>query len=78
MRRRRTPSKGFVAGEEMLALAATGERFGMRPSALLGISDPVLSLNFDVAAAARLAEMERRAAEEAGGRKVNRIDLYGV
>jgi hypothetical protein len=32
-------------------------------------------LNVDVAAAVRLAERERRAGEEAGGQKVNRIYL---
>jgi hypothetical protein len=48
----------------MLALAATAKTFGQRPSTLMRIEDPVLSLAFDLAAAARLAEESRRASEE--------------
>jgi hypothetical protein len=43
----------------MLALAATGQRFGTRPSALLAIEDPVLALAVDLAAAATLAQAEK-------------------
>jgi hypothetical protein len=41
----------------MLAIAATAKTFGQRPSALLGISDSVVALDFDCAAALRLREL---------------------
>jgi hypothetical protein len=49
----------------MLDLAVIAKEFGQRPSALLGIADPVLALNFDGAALARLIEFraEMRGAE---------------
>ena len=40
----------------MLALAATAKMFAARPSALLGIQDPVLALSFDMAAMVRLRQ----------------------
>jgi hypothetical protein len=44
----------------LLAMAA--EKFGCRPSRMVGLSDPVLALDFDLAAAARLLGAERAAA----------------
>jgi len=44
----------------LLAMAA--EKFGCRPSRLVGLNDPVLALDFDLAAAARLLGAERAAA----------------
>jgi hypothetical protein len=38
------------------------EKFGCRPSRMVGLSDPVLALDFDLAAAARLLNVERAAA----------------
>ena len=50
--------------------------FGCRPSAMAGLDDPVLALDFDLAATARLLGRERQAlmegrgdAEEAGARR---------
>jgi hypothetical protein len=34
-------------------------RFGARPSALIGLRDPLLALDFDLAAVTRLLEAER-------------------
>jgi hypothetical protein len=44
-------------------LAATAQKFGCRPSDLVCLRDPVLALDFDLAAAARLLAAERAAAE---------------
>ena len=44
----------------LLALAA--EKFGCRPSRMVALRDPVLALDFDLAAAARLLGAERAAA----------------
>jgi hypothetical protein len=41
------------------------QKFGTRPSQLVGLHDPVLALDFDLAAAARLLAAERAAASEA-------------
>ena len=38
------------------------EKFGCRPSQMVGLRDPVLALDFDLAAAARLLNVERAAA----------------
>jgi hypothetical protein len=46
-----------------LFLAVTAHRFGCRPSELVRLRDPVLALDFDLAAAARLLNVERAAAE---------------
>ncbi len=46
----------------LLALAA--EKFGCRPSAMIRLRDPVVALDFDLAAAARLLERERLALNE--------------
>jgi len=43
----------------LLALAA--RQFGCRPSRLVRLRDPVLALDFDLAAAARLFAFERSA-----------------
>ena len=40
----------------------TAEKFGCRPSQMVGLRDPVLALDFDLAAAARLLDAERAAA----------------
>lgn len=37
------------------------QKFGCRPSELVVLRDPVLALDFDLAATARLLEAERRA-----------------
>jgi hypothetical protein len=39
-------------------LARTGERFGQLPSRLVGIKDPAIALDFDIAATVRLAEAD--------------------
>ena len=43
-------SAPFVTSDKLLALAVTAERRGQRPSTLLGIVDPVLALEVDLAA----------------------------
>jgi hypothetical protein len=55
-----------VRGEHFLLLAMAAERFGSRPSRLAGLDDPVLALDFDLAAAARLLQHERESFEKAG------------
>ena len=45
-----------------MLLAMAAEKFGCRPSRMVGLSDPVLALDFDLAAAARLLGAERAAA----------------
>jgi hypothetical protein len=73
---RATRSRGFVRSDNFLLLAITAQRFGSRPSHLAGLRDPVLALDFDLAAAARLLEAERAAVEDAasnlGGGDVER------
>lgn len=49
-----------------MLVAVAAEKFGCRPSSLVLLRDPVLALDFDLAAAARLLEAERAAAAEAG------------
>jgi hypothetical protein len=49
----------------LLALAA--EKFGCRPSRMVELQDPVLALDFDLAAAARLLAAERAAANAVTG-----------
>lgn len=49
----------------MEALAVTARKFHQRPSALLDIRDPLLALNFDLAAAAVLNRLDREAFEDA-------------
>ena len=48
-----------MRSENFLLVAITAERFAYRPSWLVGLRDPVLALDFDLAAAARLLERER-------------------
>lgn len=45
-----------------MLLAMAAEKFGCRPSRMIGLRDPVLALDFDLAAAARLLGAERAAA----------------
>ncbi len=40
----------------MLAVIAAAKQFSVRPSELLAIEDPVLALNFDLAATVRLQQ----------------------
>jgi hypothetical protein len=62
-RSRKTGSSGFIRSENFTFLAVTASKFGCRPSALALVRDPVLALEFDLAAAARLIAVERAAAE---------------
>jgi hypothetical protein len=48
-----------VKSENFLLLALTAQKFGCRPSSLAAFRDPVLALDFDLAAAARLLIAER-------------------
>jgi hypothetical protein len=43
-------------------LAVAAEKFGCRPSQMVGLRDRVLALDFDLAAAAKLLATERDAA----------------
>ena len=54
-----------MQGENFLLMALAAAKFGARPSQLVGLRDPVLALDFDLAAAARLLEAERFAGTEA-------------
>jgi hypothetical protein len=45
-----------------MLLAMAAEKFGCRPSRMVGLRDPVLALDFDLAAAAKLLDVERAAA----------------
>jgi len=54
-----------VRSESFLLVSLAAEKFGARPSQLVGLRDPVLALDFDLAAAARLLEAERSACAEA-------------
>lgn len=51
-----------MRGESFLLIAMSAAKFGARPSALVGLRDPVLALDFDLAATARLLAAERAAA----------------
>ncbi len=55
----------------MLAVVATAKQFSLRPSELLGIEDPVLALNFDMAATTRL----QQEIEGDGPERVDRVCL---
>jgi len=44
-----------------MLLAMAAEKFGCRPSRMVGLRDPVLALDFDLAAAAKLLAAERAA-----------------
>jgi ABC-type phosphate/phosphonate transport system ATPase subunit len=48
----------------MAPLIATAKAFYQRPSTLLAIEDPVLALNFDLAATAVLARLKQEAEED--------------
>ena len=50
-----------MRGENFLLLSLAAAKFGARPSALVGLGDPVLALDFDLAATARLLAAERAA-----------------
>ena len=54
-----------MQSENFLLISVAAARFAARPSQLVGLHDPVLALDFDLAAAARLLEAERVAGTEA-------------
>lgn len=54
-----------MRSENFLLVSLAAEKFGARPSTLIGLCDPVLALDFDLAAAARLLEAARSACAEA-------------
>ena len=56
-------SSGFVQSDDFLFLAVAAQKFGCRPSELAGLRDPVLALDFDLAAAARLLAADRAAVD---------------
>jgi len=49
-----------VQSENFLLVAISAEKFGCRPSRMVGLDDAVVALDLDLAAAARLLERERR------------------
>ena len=53
-----------MKSENFTLLALAAQKFACRPSSLVLLSDPVLALDFDLAAAARLLELERAALAE--------------
>ena len=50
-----------MRSENFLLVAAAAEKFACRPSRMVGLEDPLLALDFDLAAAARLMDRERAA-----------------
>lgn len=48
----------------MVALAVTAQQFSQRPSKMLGITDPVLALELDMAGAMILKQLKQKAEEE--------------
>ncbi len=56
-----------MRSENFTLLAITAHKFGCRPSSLVGLADPVLALDFDLAAVARLLELQRSAVAEIDG-----------
>lgn len=54
-----------MRSENFLFVSMAAEKFGCRPSGLVGLRDPVLALDFDLAAAARLLDAERAPRTEA-------------
>ena len=52
-----------MRGENFLLLSLAAAKFGARPSVLVGLRDPVLALDFDLAAAARLLAADRAAVD---------------
>lgn len=50
-----------MKSDNFMLLAIAAQKFGSRPSAMALIRDPVLALDFDLAAAARLLLAEREA-----------------
>jgi hypothetical protein len=71
--RRAATSKGFVASEQAMAVVAAAKMWGVRPSQLLAMEDPVLSLNFDLAMTARVNQVIEDGGEVRG--PVNRVEL---
>jgi hypothetical protein len=57
-------SRTFVLSDMMEPLVLTAQTFGQRPSSLLDIRDPMLALDFDLAAMAAWVRIKARAAEE--------------
>ena len=53
---------GLAVGAAAVLLAIAAGKFGCRPSLMVGLRDPVLALDFDLAAAAKLLEAERAVA----------------
>lgn len=58
-----------MKSDNFLLLALAAQKFGCRPSSMAVIRDPVLALDFDLAATARLLETERRALQECASEK---------
>ena len=56
-----------MQSENFLLVAVAAEKFACRPSRMVGLEDPVLALDFDLAAAARLIDRERAAWTEIRG-----------
>jgi len=54
-----------VKSENFTLLAIAAEKFGCRPSELIDLRDPVLALDLDLAAAARLLRFSPSARVEA-------------
>jgi hypothetical protein len=71
-----------VKSENFTLLAIAAEKFGCRPSSLVLLADPVLALDFDLAAAARLLEIARGAVEpsplvaDSPGSQAGSHDMY--
>jgi hypothetical protein len=50
--------------DNLIALAHTAQKFSTRPSALLGLLDDAPALDFDIACATALLDVERKALQE--------------
>lgn len=56
-----------MQSENFLLLSLAAKTFACRPSAMAGLDDPVLALDFDLASAARLLARERAALRDVRG-----------
>ena len=54
---------------------AIGQRYGVRPSAILGIDDPTVAFQFDSGIALR-ALQDSQANDDGGGNSITAEDLY--
>lgn len=67
-------SARFLTTSQATLLAATAQRFGQRPSSLLGLTEPRVALDLDQALHIVLAKAERAAVQASTGGPFGRLD----